>query len=79
MDNLKYFTDENGNIFIQAPNNQRRNRVTNVFDDKTGELITWNVEESKDEIKEGRVMFAERTFLRANILTSNKIPHNFLV
>ena len=50
MDNLKYFTDENGNIFIQAPNNQRRNRVTNVFDDKTGELITWNVEEIKDEI-----------------------------
>ena len=53
MDNLKYFTDENGNIFIQAPNNQRRNRVTNVFDDKTGELITWNVEEIKEEIKEG--------------------------
>ena len=50
MENLKYFTDENGNISIQAPNSQRRNRVTNVFDDKTGGVITWNVEEIKDEI-----------------------------
>ena len=51
MKNLKYFTDENGNISVQAPNSLRRKRVTNVFDDKTGGMITWNVEEIKRKLK----------------------------
>ena len=53
MKDLKYFTDENGTISLQLVNNKRRNKVTNVFDEKLGGMITLNIEEIKKEITEG--------------------------
>ena len=52
-ENLKYYTDENGTISLQVPNSQRKKRVTRVFNESLGGHINFNIDEIKEEIKEG--------------------------
>ena len=49
----KYSTDENGNISIQFPDADRQDwtKVTNIFDEEKGGMITNTIEELKEKVE----------------------------